>query len=247
MTKENKEEKGEGWRAYKYVCDKEGKEVVDDLMRTKRIDFRRNPRLGPDSQLAYPSDQQVWYCNETLWTIASTATTLEQERSVAGGDHPAAAGFAAVFDTLQSRSVAPPGMPDLHDPATEVAKDDHDENAHEAVSEKDIETARSNLSKVHGEWDRKCRDMKTILVMSGQCEVTASTPLRASFKKKLEDAGKIDKRLMDFETNLRLKKTCSSADIKSIKSDCIDLNAAGLSLTKVSIVSKNSTECAKEA
>ena len=67
-----------------------------------------------------------------------------------------------------------------------------------------------------------------------------------SFRQKLDDAATIDKRLMAFETALKLKKSCLNTEITAVKADCISLKAAGITLTKVSNALRNNIECSKD-
>ena len=51
LTKSESDKQRQGWRSYKFVCDKEGKEVTDEFMRLKLIEYRRYAKLPADTRL----------------------------------------------------------------------------------------------------------------------------------------------------------------------------------------------------
>ena len=81
IAKTDEDKTKKGWRSYKFHCDMEGQEITDDLMRTKGVNFVKDPRLGPDSQVPYPKNQVLWWTQGSIVSGTLIKTQVDEKKT----------------------------------------------------------------------------------------------------------------------------------------------------------------------
>ena len=141
-----------------------------------------------------------------------------------------------MFDSFAPRFAAPDVVGVVkNECGGDAGTDSRDDGSHPeaAADEKEVETATKQVTKIHGEWDRKLREYHGMVQRSSQCSMTQASQLETRFKALIESTKKIDSRLLILDSKIKARGCVQNQDIAGAKKDCIDVVANMKSLNKI--------------
>ena len=229
VINEDTGEKSTGWKSYKKVCDLEGQLLVDELLKYKKLDTQRHPKLPAEGTLAFPHDRQIWYEKEKFKTINIGRTTLRVEAELDDEASAMVADIASAVDGMHGATQAPASSPGPSTPRSRVSTPIGDGRAVPDTfveMKKKMETAewteklaaaKVSASKFHAEWDRTTRSWNGTLRKAEANPNTKGTEPTKTLASLLSQGADHDQYLLSFELGLNTGGIVSTKDIDMLK------------------------------
>ena len=216
------------WMTYREACNKDGEDVVAEMVAYGTLTCRRNPNLPPTSRIPEPFCNQVAYVKET-WSGARVAHTVE----TIGSDHEDGddreddpedeqqqfQNFDKKFQQITGgvpRLALRQAMPDS---AGGVAKKKEDEDAENEKKEKENKERDKitvqNLRKAHSMFERARREWQATVSQSAANQNTTGSKVELDLDTCIIEAGKTDECMMSVERKFLQGTSLVDSDIRN--------------------------------
>ena len=200
----------EGWKSYKFVADREGKEMTDELMRTKQLTCKRHPLLAEDSQVVYPHTQQIWWSETMFEKLEAETETLKQRRVNHSDDPDTAEAFDQVFTAARANRARPQALADQPPPGGPQVGQEVVPPGPPLIGKEELAAAAKTACVAHQEWDSRHRRLKAIIGRSKACDATKGTPIQKQLETLIKEGTTADKILTDFDERCLQNLPCNN-------------------------------------
>ena len=218
----NQDKSKKGWRSYKFVCDMEGKELTDELLRLKLFETQRYPKLPKDSLLQEPFCNQIWWEQGIVVKISETRQSVSQTSHTDKIDSETASSFDAMFNERHNGrqgGTIPPEK--VEEPVVGGANlSPVEEEPVVPLTSDETNVAVKNASEAHRSWDDSHRKFRSVLARSATCKGTQKTPTEKALTSLVKEGITSDKVVTDFLENELSRMPLSSKDLKECKEAC---------------------------
>lgn len=198
------------WMSWKEASDKEGEAQLRAMVSANTVESRRHPKIPENADIQWPFYLQIKINVEKTCKRKKTTEEDKEDTTTEMAD----------FENRWCQRALPRSSSTTTAPEAQKEKEKEKDEKDEATK-----AALAEVRKMHGVWDRFCRDAQGTIMASTQCENTNGCKIQIDLEQELKVGATVDKTILAFETACATIKKADPEDITNVAAQCHALDS----------------------